>query len=255
MQGYLGPFDLPAPVVEEFTSGAYLGRVEAVLGGRVVGREKSRNQHLYSRSLVKIVTTEAILDRVTSMLGDDVLLWVAHILAREPGSGGQKWHTDAINQYIRGIHVSIALTEMTQRNGCLSLIPGSHLYRASLWAHEESMGLDRNDIGAVLALADDAAPWNAPHSVVHMEVQPGQFFFTWGGLWHGVGVNATDKSRIACVARYLRPDFRCCDHGFRDDRIDSGELQPCLLVHGTDRFGLNDIRPHPTGDIFASNPA
>lgn len=248
--GYIGPFDLPAAVSEKFTNPAFLRNVVKVLGGGSLNPEKIRNQHLYSSSLVELVTAPAILDRVRTMLGDDILLWVAHIMARRPGTGGQKWHSDAINQYLRGIHASVALTDMTMSNGCLSVIAGSHLYRTSLWAREDAMQFDRNDVGAVAQLADTAAPWNAPHHVRHMELRAGQFFFTWGGLWHGVGPNRTNSTRMACVARYVRPDFRCRDYGFRDDCITVGDPLPCLLVHGRDTFRLNDIRPRPRGDIF-----
>ncbi len=250
-EGYLGPFELPSPRREEWHEPARLKQIHHVLGSGKLTKEQERNQHLYSTSLLELVTAPQILDQVRTMLGDNVLLWVAHVLSRVPGSGGQAWHSDSINQYIRGIHVSIALTDMTLDNGCLSFVPGSHMYRTSLWAYEQSKGLDRRDGDSILRLADESAPWKAPHSIRNMELRAGQYFYTWGGLWHGVGKNRTQRPRMACVARYCRPDFQCRDYGFRDDRITAGELQPCLLVHGRDDFRLNDVRHGPAGDIFA----
>jgi chlorinating enzyme len=252
-EGYLGPFDLAQAQRDAWLQPARLKHVHQVLHGGVLTKEQERNQHLYSASLLQLVTAPQILDQVRSMIGEDVLLWVAHVLSRVPGSGGQAWHSDSINQYIRGIHVSIALTDMNRDNGCLSVVPGSHLYRTSLWAYEQSKGLDRRDPDGIVRLADDSAPWNAPHKVVNMELTAGQYFYTWGGLWHGVGSNRTKRPRMACVARYCRPDFQCRDYGFRDDRITAGELQPCLLVHGRDDFRLNELRPVPEGDIFQVN--
>ncbi|OGT79459.1 MAG: hypothetical protein A3H91_05830 [Gammaproteobacteria bacterium RIFCSPLOWO2_02_FULL_61_13] len=249
--GYLGPFELPAPQREHWLQPERLKQVHQVLHGGTLTKEQERNQHLYSASLVGLATAPPILDHVRTMLGDNVLLWVAHILSRVPGSGGQAWHSDAINQYIRGIHASIALTDMTLDNGCLSFVPGSHLYRTSLWAYEQSKGLDRRDADSILRLADESAPWNAPHSIRNMELRAGQYFYTWGGLWHGVGKNRTQRPRMACVARYCRPDFQCRDYGFRDDRIVAGDLQPCLLIHGQDEFRLNEIKPAPSDDIFS----
>ncbi len=253
--GFLGPFELPAAQRDVWLQPRHLKDIHQVLTGGRLSREQERNQHLYSRSLVDLVSAPAILEQVGTMLGENILLWVAHILSRLPGSGGQPWHSDSINQYIRGIHVSIALTDMTRENGCLSVIPGSHLFRTSLWAYEQSRGLDRTDATAVLRLADASAPWNAPHEVRHMELRAGQYFFTWGGLWHGVGSNRTQRPRMACVARYCRPDFQCRDYGFRDDRIVAGDLQPCLLIRGQDEFRLNDVRTGPGGDIFSGNSA
>ncbi|MBI1733493.1 MAG: phytanoyl-CoA dioxygenase family protein [Gammaproteobacteria bacterium] len=248
--GFVGPFELPAPQREHWLQPGRLKQIHQVLNGGKLNKEQERNQHLYSASLLNLVTAPPILEQVCTMLGENVLLWVAHILSRAPGSGGQAWHSDSINQYIRGIHASIALTDMTLENGCLSVVPGSHLFRTSLWAHEQARGLDRRDADSILRLADESAPWNAPHALRHMELHAGQYFFTWGGLWHGVGKNDTPRPRIACVGRYCRPDFQCRDYGFRDDRIALGELQPCLLIRGRDDFHLNDIRLPPAGDIY-----
>src|SRR5262249_29699844 len=98
-------------------------------------------------------------------------------------------------------------------------------------------------------LADEIAPWHAPHAVKHMELRPGQFFLTWGGLWHGVGANHTKSPRVAAVARYARTDMECRDYGFNDFTIEKGEKLPCLLVSGKDDFGLNDIREAPQDDF------
>jgi len=117
---------------------------------------------------------------------------------------------------------------MNHTNGCLRLIPKSHLYRASLTRHPKIKG------GAdPTSYADTVAPWNAPHSVIEMELEPGQFFLTWGGLWHSVGVNESGKLRMACVARYARTDFCVRDYGYDDSTIQRGQRLPRAGVHVT----------------------
>ncbi len=250
-QGFLGPFSLSPASSEKFLSKPFLHAVSARLSpkGGLTGSDR-RNQYLRSASLVELASDPAVLDRVEALLGPDILLWVAHIIERGPGAG-TPWHSDSINQFIRGVHVSIALTDMTKANGALSVLPKTHLYRTSLWAREEKKGLDRMSDEQVRRIADADAPWNAPHKVETIEISAGQFFFTWGGLWHRAGKNSTDSVRTACVARFMRPDFTCRDYGFRDDRINMGEPQKCILVRGRDDYGLNALTPTPAEDIFA----
>jgi hypothetical protein len=239
--GFLGPFDLPESSMEPWNT----ERLSAI-GSRI--REQhpyvDRNQHLFSKSLVDLVTSDAILDKVKILLGtDNVLLWVAHVIERKPDAPGQNWHVDRINMLTRSLHVSVALTDMTAENGCLRAIPHSHLYRADLSAGKPLTG-DTD----VSFLADSVAPWHAPHSVADLEVKAGQFFFTWGGLWHAVGKNLTASSRFGCVARFGRTDIRLRSYGFDDER--QGPPLPCLLVAGKDDYGLNNIQEYPRRDFL-----
>jgi len=245
--GFVGPFTIPPDVFAEFGE-AFQSRIAHVLLGEQRSKMSTfifRNQHVHSRSVYRLITIDPILSRVQSLLGPDVLAWTAHVIARNHGHNGQRWHSDSINQFIRGIHVSIALTDMNRKNGCLRLIPKSHLYRASLTRHPKIKG------GAdPTAYADSVAPWNAPHSVIEMELEPGQFFLTWGGLWHSVGVNESGKLRMAAVARFARTDFCVRDYGYDDSMIQHGKRLPCVVVSGTDTFHLNRTEPPPTGDIY-----
>jgi hypothetical protein len=265
--GYVGPFDLPPQTFAAFMAARSARLRERVEDGSIafyttqrgtdteghpgyLTHYERRNQHLNSKSLVELVTTPAILDRVRALIGPDILLWVAHVMGRTPGEVGQRWHIDTLNMYVRGIHVSVALSDMNADNGCLRLIPGTHLYRASLDLPISSGAMGQFDDAACVRFADQVAPWHAPHEVKLMQLRAGQFFFMWGGLWHAVGPNQTDRSRIACVARFARTDMSCRAYGPRDNHIDSGAQLPCLLVSGEDRFGLNHLHQAPETDIF-----
>ena len=238
--GFLGPFDLPQSVIEKWNT-ANLSSI----GSRIKQqhRQVQRNQHLYSRSLVNLVTTDAILERVKALIGPDVLLWVAHVIEREPGARGVHWHVDRINMLTGSLHVSVALTDMNIENGCLRAILGSHLYRLELSGQKYLPG--NEDISD---MADTVAPWHAPHQVTNLEVKAGQFFFTWGGLWHAVGKNISKSSRFACVARFGRTDVCLRNYGFRDSK--QWSRIPCLLVSGEDRFGMNIIQRYPQHDFL-----
>lgn len=241
-EGFLGPFDLPPAALSAWDA-SQLSEVSARL--RQQNPYVVRNQHIYSKSLVNLVTNDSILDKVKALLGTDtVLLWVAHVLERKPGSEGQTWHVDGINMLTRSLHVTIALTDMNSKNGCLRAIPHSHLYRLNFGARDPIPG-DAD----VSQLANSVAPWHSPNAVIDLEVKAGQFFFTWGGLWHSVGRNETNSSRFAIVARFGRPDIALREY---KNEI-QGSLMPCILVSGEDSYGLNDIRPYPKRDVLVED--
>lgn len=265
--GYVGPFDLPQADFRAFTDRRLDSIRRRVDDGSIAfyGTQKGvdtkgqqghlshfqrRNQHLISKSLVALVTTPAILQRVSALIGPDVLLWVAHVMGRTPGEVGQRWHIDPLNMYVRGIHVSLAITDMTTDNGCLKVIPRTHLYRASPDAAIAAGTVAQHDDQEWVRFADAVAPWHAPHEVKLLQLRAGQFFFMWGGIWHAVGPNQTATSRVACVARFARTDMNCRAYGPRDNHIESGDPLPCLLVSGEDRFGLNHVHQPPESDIF-----
>jgi non-haem Fe2+, alpha-ketoglutarate-dependent halogenase len=242
--GVLGPFSLPSPTAI-LSQGAQVSQRLSQLSESV-----KRQQHRHSRKVFELVTSAALMSDVTQILGPDVVLWVAHLISRAQGDRGQEWHVDSINQLIRGLHVSIAFDDVGPENGCIRFIPGTHMYRASLAALGDRRIIDPWRDDSLVRLADQVAPWNAPHSVVTMNMRAHQYYFTWGGLWHSVGRNHTRTPRVQAVARFARTDVTCRDYGYRDDRIRNGGKLPCILVSGEDRFGLNALHTAPEHDIF-----
>lgn len=247
-QGFLGPFTLDPGFLRDYKD-TYCQRLITRFSKPMAGAVYS-SLHLHSASFFNLMCSPPIIERVKSLLGPSVLMWLATAFTRPPKSPGVPWHSDSINQYLRGVHVSLAITNMTPANGCLQLIPKTHLYRASLRAASDAKLMRDSLVSEGARYADEIAPWNAPHSVVSMNLQPFQFFFMWGGTWHMVGENATSHVRVAAVARFARTDVTCKDYGFSDCVIADGRKLPCVLVSGQDDFHLNDFHDPPQGDIF-----
>jgi chlorinating enzyme len=253
--GYVGPFDLPEALVAPYCTNQFSRSVvdhlmAEVSAGADAFSDRLRNQHLFSRSLCDLASEEGLLARLSSILGPDVLLWVGHVAPRWPNQQGHPWHIDADNKFIRGVHVSIALGDNHEENGCLQLIPGSHAYRASLTAAERISRIDRTSSSSVVAYADRIAPHNAPHRAVPMTLRRGQYFLMAEGMWHFVDRNASPDWRINVIARYARTDVACRNYGYDESVICPGDPLSCILVRGTDEFHLNRLAPYPTGDLF-----
>ncbi|NEO16133.1 MULTISPECIES: phytanoyl-CoA dioxygenase family protein [unclassified Moorena] len=203
-----------------------------------------RIAHTTSRLVYDLATEPRILDDVADFMGPNLLFWMAETISREPGhdghiveTTGQIWHIDIINGWIKGVHVSIAVTEMTMKTGCLLVIPGTHKYDADLTALEQAGECDLTDADSMLRLADRMHPENAPHKIEAIEMKAGQYCFTRGGIWHGVSRNNDSRTRFGLVARFARPDIEV--RGFAGNPI------PCIVVRGEDSHQLNLLTDPP----------
>jgi non-heme Fe2+,alpha-ketoglutarate-dependent halogenase len=203
--------------------------------------------HIVFRPVFDLATCPQLLDDVETLLGPDLLLWKGRVVVRDAGSRGQGWHVDRDNMLLGGVHISVAVTELTADNGCVQFIPNTHKYNISLQQQRRAGAFGRLDSAAVLALADRAHPENAPHKLVTMALESGEYFLTFGGLWHCVLPNTTDSSRVALVARYMRPDVqsRHWDHDDEFIKVVREKSLPCILVRGADHHSLNDLYPPP----------
>ena len=238
--GYVGPFTLnDASLTRKVKSSWDFANVLRISSKF---HNTTRDLHLYSSILYDIARSSELIDKVNLMLGSDLLLWTDHVLSRPPGNPGQAWHVDQTNYEVGGVHATISLTEMNRQNGCLKVIPGTHRYGISDYDLREFARqgrVDLEDEQSVATLADELFPENAPHPVVAVETMPNQYFFTKGGLWHGVSTNNSDKRRCAMVARYSTPDKEVKHAHTTPYKL------PCVLVSGNNAGTANDIYQPP----------
>jgi ectoine hydroxylase-related dioxygenase (phytanoyl-CoA dioxygenase family) len=73
----------------------------------------------------------------------------------------------------------------------------------------------------------------------------GEFFIFHGWLWHG-SHNRTWRVRTALIAQFTRPDAEVAVPLTYDEPIRwHRHRPPCILVHGSDRFGSNRLVAPP----------
>lgn len=253
--GFAGPFTLDDTAqVETLRSFIEGHRDPGILGrilskARLIGdrRLQQVHGHLAFRAVYDFAVQPQLLDAVQSILGPDLLLWKGRIIVRPPGSTGQAWHVDFDNKMVGGVHITFAVSPMTSDNGALQLIPGTHGYDVSLHDSARAGACDLHDASSVLALADATHPENAPHELVTMALNPGEYFLTKGGLWHGVPPNRTALPRVAVLSRYMAPDVEShiWSHDDSAPVVVSKQSLPCILVRGEDSFRLNRLHAPP----------
>jgi len=184
----------------------------------------------------------AIVDLVAGVLGDDVILWGAHVFCKPAGDGYETpWHQDGHYWPIRPLAtctVWVALEPSTRANGCLRVIPGSHRDRM-LHPHLHE---DRQDLTLQQRMADGA--FDAADAV-DIELQPGQMSLHDVYMIHGAAANTSTQRRTGIALRYM-PATAHFDRSLKPVDGKTGVAvnfaqRPLWLVKGRDVCGRNDF--------------
>lgn len=237
LQGYTGPFTLctPAQMAEWRTS------IDAILKpGRQSGlpsmirnlnyvMQQGFGRHHDQRLLFDIVTSPAIVDKMNSILGEDLLLWRTMFFIKQPGAKKIPWHQDyddwPIEPYLV-ISAWIAIDEATTENGCIQILPGSHREMFPLVPVPDEV-IDGFPRMAKPGTFDDTNP-------VNMELEPGQFFLFNERLLHRSAANNSAKRRMGLAVRCITPIVRILD-----------DNDAAILISGNDRMGFNKLVEPP----------
>jgi ectoine hydroxylase-related dioxygenase (phytanoyl-CoA dioxygenase family) len=183
-----------------------------------------------------------IVEIVSGVLGDDIVLWGCHVFCKPAGDGYETpWHQDGHYWPIRPLAnctVWVALEESTVENGCLRVVPGSHRARHL----HEHLHEDRQDLTLNQRLAAGSFDES---DAVDVELEPGQMSLHDVYMIHGAQPNRSTRRRTGVALRYM-PATSVFERGLRpvDGKsgvpVDFGQ-RPLWLVRGVDRSGRNDF--------------
>ena len=184
-----------------------------------------------------------ILDAVEQLIGPDIILWGCHVFCKPAGDGHETpWHQDGHYWPIRPLAtctVWVALEESSTENGCLRVIPRSHLARLS----HPHLHEDRPDMALQQRLADDSFDAG---TAVDLELQPGQMSMHDVYMIHGANANRSAKRRTGVALRYM-PGTSVFERQLDPVQGRSGvpvsfATRPLWLLRGRDRTGRNDFQ-------------
>ena len=200
-----------------------------------------------SRLVFDLATRDDLLDRVTGLLGGEVMLWGAMLIERSPGER-HHWHTDieTSDPDARAVAVWIGL-EQTSRQSSLRLITGSHRLGCSVQEVAQRRGRSRDEAGS-----EEVAAWargmGAVADVLTLDMKDGDALFFDGRIWHGSHNTRQSATRLALLQQYATsdtairmPDSSSFEWPFRF----LPEPPPVLLVRGSSQ---------PEGNRFVSAP-
>jgi ectoine hydroxylase-related dioxygenase (phytanoyl-CoA dioxygenase family) len=195
-----------------------------------------------SRQFLELAMDGEIVELVSDVIGDDVILWGCHVFCKPPREGYETpWHQDGHYWPIRPLAnctVWIALEPSTADNGCLRVIPRSHRDRVlHPHLHEDRADLTLNQRMAAGSFDQSQA--------VDVELQAGQMSLHDVYMIHGAKANTSDRRRTGVALRYM-PSTSVFERDIRPADGQTGvpvdfARRPLWLLKGVDRSGRNDF--------------
>ena len=195
-----------------------------------------------SRAFLELAMDPEIVELVSGVIGDDVILWGCHVFCKPPAEGFETpWHQDGHYWPIRPLAnctVWVALEESSIENGCLRVIPRSHLGQVlHEHLHEDRDDLTLNQRMAAGSFDEDTA--------IDLELEPGQMSLHDVYMIHGATVNRSPMRRAGVAIRYM-PGSSVFERNLIKPNASSGYLvdfstRPLWLLKGKDRTGRNDF--------------
>ncbi len=191
------------------------------------------DRHLDSTFLAEHVCRPEIVDRVSSVLGPDVLCWRSEFFPKYPGDEGTDWHQadtfanasgtpqilwpDELKDFGGTITVWTAFTETDEETACLQFIPGTHehmYYDESRGMQYDTTRINTTDKDGVrrgffgydyrnLQIDPD---WKPDESkAVSMVMRPGEAILFWSTLMHASHphLGKTEQMRLGFASRYV----------------------------------------------------
>jgi ectoine hydroxylase-related dioxygenase (phytanoyl-CoA dioxygenase family) len=230
----------PVPVLSPTEVDAFrsaLGEMERGMGSLV---KRMDHCHLFFPWAWELATHPAVLDAVEDLLGADFFVHSTRIFAKPPRDPSYvSWHQDGTYSDLNSKpapSIWIALTDSTEENGCVRVIPGSHHHpklshtetfaAENLLNHGEEVNIEVDE-----ALARSLVLRAGELSVHHVNII------------HGSNANRSDQPRIGFSISFITPEAGrshlpvvhargSASHGFElAQRPRPAALDECLAAH------------------------
>lgn len=201
-----------------------------------------------ARAFYEAAVDWRIISRISAALGEDVMLWGATLVLREPRQV-HPWHSDIESCAPSGRAVSVWIgLSGTRPETSLKVMPGSHRLDITVQEKAWQKGKRRHEIREedVIDWAREGGLAGDPRLV---PMRDGEALFFDGRLWHGSNNQSPDLTRTALLLQYASvetpiriPELGQCEWPFR---FLESPRPKCLMVKGRDRAGVNSMVPPP----------
>lgn len=236
-EGYLCPLDaLPASEVVELRESleAFEARAGAALG-KLPGQLRAKT-HLLFPWMNALARHAVILDAVEDLIGPDILVYHVTCWLKEPGDASfVSWHQDGTYFLLDPPdHVTawIALTDSTEKSGCVTVIPRSQ--QVGQRHHQMNPSADN-----LLSNGQYVSEAIDPSDAVPLILEPGQMSLHHTHLIHSSGPNLSGHRRVGIGISYIPTHVQY-----------SGQKRvSASLVRGTDEYRHFDPEPAPKAEM------
>jgi ectoine hydroxylase-related dioxygenase (phytanoyl-CoA dioxygenase family) len=162
--------------------------------------------HFEDRRLLDYLLAPAVLDLVESIIGPNIVLWSSHFICKDPFIGrATPWHEDStywtgrLDRYDKIVTEWLALDDVDRENGCMQVIPGSHLKGGFSSYH--SVDASKNTFSTEISHIDLG-------QAVSFELRRGECSLHDGRIQHGADANQSPRRRLGYTMRYLSAEVK-----------------------------------------------
>lgn len=182
----------------------------------------------------EITRLDSILDPVSEILGQDLLVWGANLFIKNPQTPNfVSWHQDLTYWGLDDadeVTAWVALTPANTHNGCMRFVPGSH--RLDIVEHRDTFaGQNLLSRGQEIAIEVDES------RAVDIVLEPGEFSLHHGRMFHASNPNTSSARRIGLAIRYIATSMSQV----------GGHPTMARLVRGEDHYHHFELAPPPKG--------
>lgn len=157
--------------------------------------------HFRDERLLKFLLADEVLDLVEPLIGPNIGLWSSHFICKEPLIGKQTpWHEDSaywdgrLTRYDKIVTVWLAIDRSTQENGCMRVIPGTHM--SGGFSEYGNVDEGSNIFPTEIKKIDDS-------KAVYFELEPGECSLHDSRIIHGAKPNQSPHRRCGYTMRYF----------------------------------------------------
>ena len=232
-EGYLTPIDvMSSQEAEKFCANYYRVQKENDTDLTLILRSKP---HLVFPWLFNLVKNPAVTGPVSSILGPNLLAWGTSFFAKPANEPSfVSWHQDANYWGLEPHDVLtawIAFTPSLRENGCMRIIPGSHL-KGSL-EHKDTFSKDN-----LLTRGQEISVEVDEKEAKDIILSPGQMSLHHVSIVHGSDPNTSSIDRIGFAIRYISTHVK-----------QNGGRTSATLAKGTDKYNHFDFEPYPESEL------
>jgi ectoine hydroxylase-related dioxygenase (phytanoyl-CoA dioxygenase family) len=162
--------------------------------------------HFEDERLLAFLLAPPVLDLVECILGPRFLLWSSHFICKEPQVGrATPWHRDAdywsgrADRFDQIVTVWLALDDVDRANGCMQVIPRSHLMTD--FAGYRDVDPEVNTFSSEIVDLDAS-------TAVAFELRRGQCSLHDARMAHGAEPNSSPRRRLGYTMRYISSETR-----------------------------------------------
>jgi len=283
-RGYLGPYTLFEP--DEMKAQWKRLRLQLFDRKNVVYSDAQPgtgvydyDRHLDNDFLADLIVRPEIVNRMSSILGPDVICWRSEFFPKYPGDEGTDWHQadtfgggDGIPHIVwpngsdfgGALTIWMAFTDATEETACMQFIPGTQrtmYYDESKGMHYDPSRVNKKEVNGVLRgffgydwqeIQKDPN-WKPDESkAVAVPCRAGQFIIFWSTLMHASlpHLGKSNEMRLGFAARYNPSAVTVYASMKESNRVTelggsfSLENYGVVLVSGKDEYGHNRVRTH-----------